>query len=794
MNHIITKKLTGFNLVELMIVLSILALITTLAITNYISYSKKAAVTSASTLADNIKSRVMLYYTDQEQFPSLANGNATEIKNSFNVSVLDANTKKYVSNTEFYSFSDASTPLLPPSITSQLSISATILGYIKIDLNPAQHLSTDPAVTAQIFLVASEISNSVSLNALPEKAVSMSYDTPHLVLTASNPQIGTQITWTTFSVGIAHQFIPQGATPACSGNQILQSGNCAPCAAGSYASINPEGINICAPCELGTSSATAGAALCTPCNVGTYTPAVGSTSCTNCGTGIATCDPTNGAAITCISSTATTSYSLIGPSGVAGTTCNATCSGATFKLNNACQACPSNCTACTSTVCSSCIIGYYGSNCSSSTSSCTGVMFGSGVTATCTTCPSQAICSSGAITGCQPGYYGPNCSSSISSCAGIMSGSGVTATCTACPTHAICSGGTITGCQFGYYDPNCSSSISSCAGIMSGSGVTATCTACPIHAICSGGTITGCQTGYYDMNCSSSTSSCAGVMSGSGVTATCNACPTHAICSGGAITGCQTGYSGNNCANYCTGYLTGSGVSATCNNCPPNATCSNGAITGCQSGYSGSGGNCTSCTSAIITGCSSSTGGATSCNAGYQLSGTSGAAGTTCIVSCPYRATSCSADGGAIACSAGFELVGPSGAAGTTCKVPCPSNSVRVNSPGAPAVSDSPYNYIQYYDGPNGSLSIDCVCLPGLYPGSGNGGCSCNVANCQACQYNANICQTCNTGYTPSANGGQCILCNIARCGACSSANVCDYCIKPGYPYPIRPTNNQCPP
>lgn len=659
MNHIITKKLTGFNLVELMIVLSILSLITAVAITNYISYSKKAAVTAASTLADNIKAKVMLYYTDQEQFPSLANGNATEINNSFNVSVLDANTKKYVSNTTFYSFSDASTPILPPSITSQLSVSATILGYIKIDLNPDQKLSKDPAVTAQIFLVASEISNSVSLNSLSEKVASISYDTPHIVLTASETQVGTQVIWDKFSVGIANQFIPLNSTPACSGNQILQGGTCALCAKGSYTSINTEGINICAPCELGKYSATEGSPSCTDCGGGTYTPAVGSSSCINCNTGIATCDATNGAAIACINPTPTASYSLTGTSGVAGTTCNVTCSGATYKLNNACQACTSTCSACTSTACSSCITGYYGTNCASSIASCTGIM------------------------------------------------------------------------------------------------------------------------------------------SGSGVTAICNPCPTHANCSGGAIISCQTGYSGNNCANYCTGYLTGSGVSATCNNCPPNATCSNGAITGCQSGYSGSGGNCTSCTSAIITGCSSSTGGATSCLSGYQLSGTSGAAGTTCIVSCPLHSTGCSANGGATGCNSGFQLTGASGAAGTTCKVTCPSGSVWSDSPGAPAVDGSSSNAITYLDGPGGTVYTVCVCYSGLFPNYVPGvgtTCTCNVANCQTCVYNCNICQTCKTGYTPSSNGSQCILCNIARCGACSSTNICSYCVKPGYPYPITPVNNQCPP
>ena len=589
MNHVINKKLTGVNLVELMIVLSILALITAVAITNYISYSKKAAIISASTLADNIKSRVMLYYNDQEQFPSLANGNATEINNSFNVSVLDANTKKYVSNTTFYSFNDASTPPLPPSIKAQLSISATILGYIQIDLNSAQHLSTDPAVTAQIFLVASEISNSVSLNSLSKKVASMSYETPHIVLTASNSQIGTQITWTTFSVGIANQFIPQGATSACSSNQILQSGICAPCVAGSYASITPEGINICAPCELGKYSTTAGAASCTPCNVGTYTLAVGSTSCTNCGTGIATCDPTNGAATSCISSTATASYNLIGSSGVAGTTCTVTCSGATYKLGDACQACPANCAACaSSSACSSCITGYYGTNCSSSVSSCSGVISGSGI-ATCNACPSQAVCSGGAITGCQSGYYGTNCSSIVSSCSGVISGSGVAAICNACPSQAICSGGAITGCQSGYYGTNCSSIASSCTGIISGSGVTATCDACPNQAICSGGAITGCQSGYYGPNCSSI---CSGFISSSGqccinITPTC--CPAHAICVTGKISYCEPGYYGGiyrgvlqDCDNFC-----GSGViyQHVCRECPATANCQNGIITSCKPGW-----------------------------------------------------------------------------------------------------------------------------------------------------------------------------------------------------------------
>lgn len=116
MNNIFNKKFIGFNLIELMIVLAVLAIITTIAITQYNAYLKKVAISTATSLTDTIKARVMLYYADQEQFPSITNGNATEINNNFNRNALDANTQQNISNVAFYSFSDAATtPALPIS-------------------------------------------------------------------------------------------------------------------------------------------------------------------------------------------------------------------------------------------------------------------------------------------------------------------------------------------------------------------------------------------------------------------------------------------------------------------------------------------------------------------------------------------------------------------------------------------------------------------------------------------------------------------------------------------------------
>ena len=551
------KNTDGFNLIELMIVIVILASLIAAGVVKYNSYSKRAGIITAANYMDGMKAKVTLY---------LANNNDTppdDMSSQINIGLLDSNTKKYISNISYSKGSSG----LPNNITVNIN-NATVLAYVAADFTSS--IATSSTTPSRIYYVAS-IGNSAS----------------------------SEVSWSCYTQGLDTDSIPQSCkttgsgSGGCGGTTRWNGSSCVSCLTGATCSGGI--ITVCPSGFYGTNCATA-VSSCTGYVNGTGEQATCVTPCpanANCSGGLIT---------SC-------------KSGYYGDGCGTQCAGIISGTwpNVTCQPCSAN-AVCNNGAISGCQAGYYGSAC---TSQCQGTISGAWPSLVCTPCsgstpywngtscqgcPSHCNCSGGVVSGCQAGYYGSNCSTQ---CQGTISGtwpslvctpcSGSTpywngTSCAACPTNATsCSNGSITGCNAGYYGSTCTSQ---CQGTISGTWPNLVCTpctgstpywngtscaVCPANAVCSNGSITGCNAGYYGSNCSSSySSSCStGYITGSGVTAVCNSCPTHAICSNGTITGCQSKYYGTGCASYCggTSYLTGTGTTATCNSCSSGYIC-----------------------------------------------------------------------------------------------------------------------------------------------------------------------------------------------------------------------------
>ncbi|MDR2337661.1 MAG: hypothetical protein LBE20_03300, partial [Deltaproteobacteria bacterium] len=238
--------------------------------------------------------------------------------------------------------------------------------------------------------------------------------------------------------------------------------------------------------------------------------------------------------------------------------------------------------------------------------------------ASCSSCPAGSSCAGGsnAPAQCAAGSYAAAGATSCASCAAGMktctSPNGYASTCSA---GYYKNGNACTACAAGKYstDGNTATSCTSCAAGMktctSPNGYASTCSAGYYK---NGNACTACAAGTYstDGNTATSCTSCAaGTFSAAGAKSCTSCAAGMKTCTSpnGYASTCKAGFykSGNTCKSCAVGtYSSDNNTASACTNC---------------SGYS----------SKVAT-CDSTTGGAKTCQAGYELSGTSGASGTKC--------------------------------------------------------------------------------------------------------------------------------------------------------------------
>ena len=414
-----------------------------------------------------------------------------------------------------------------------------------------------------------------------------------------------------------------------------------------------------------------------------------------------------------------------------------------YASGSSCKRCPTNCVRCTSsTRCSQCNTGHYGSHCQHSCRS------------HCTSCTADKNCQ-----GCKTGYYGSYCHHSCPSgcllqicrksdgyCSeGCKDGYYMSSSkCKNCPSHCSrCSSSSICSvCKSGYWGTSCQYSCAHCTGSCSKTN----------------GCYTGCTTGYYlsGGECYKCPSNCDRCSS-----------PTH-------CTHCKTGHWGNTCQHTC---VSCSGM------CSKDTGCS-----GCFPGYyrhfvASKGGNdclqcptdCTACTdNAHCSACAINT------------------FGSHCQYSCDGCKDTCDKTFGCTGtCSTGYykyKVI-----VGSACEK-CPSGCKTCSS------SSECYDCI---DGKWGSqcptdCDINCelsacdkvtgICTNGCNTGYKQIGTTCIACptDCADCQV-SNVCSACRDRYYLSDN--TCNQCP-AGCESCTSSTLCTECITGQYGQPT--CNNKC--
>lgn len=494
------------------------------------------------------------------------------------------------------------------------------------------------------------------------------------------------------------------------------------CSSGYYRTVNSTSCSLCtsqvgvAACDANTGipiTCQAGYQLvgnsCNPCLPGTYSPTVGTSACISCSSGYYTSTSGQTACNTPCSNlgTGVTSCSTIGV--ITG------CSSGYSLVNGACVKCPADCNSCSSSsVCKSCNTGYYlsGSSCapcSTGCAACTSSTF-------CTTCIAgySYNSSNASCTACRIGTYNTSIGSNY---------------CYTCPNGSY---NTKTGESTCYPCSNIGTGVLSCSSI---------------------GQIDNCLTGYYLANnsCTLCPTGCKGCSSYT----SCSLCDYGYYLSSGAckpcINACFYCTNGTACSVCRSGYYLSS--TNTCITCPIGANCPTDGMFNCISPYSymnSSKTNCIACSSTIGVDTCDSTGLATSCIAGYLLSG--GACN-----SCPsgtYRPT-----GGSkcFDCYTGYYNDKP---AQSSCNIPCSNLGAGVASCskiGAITQCITGYNLI----------NNSCVTV-----------CPTSCASCTS----TTSCTSCNTGYYIDSSKMICIACSsqigVANCN--SSTGSATSCIS-GY-------------
>ena len=794
-------SVSGFNLIELMVVLTILAGVTAASVIKYKDYSTRAGVSNVTNYAETIKAKIMLYYADQEDFPPASQ--------AADLQTIDVNNKKYIANIVYVKGLTG----LPTNVTNNIGDTSNVLGFVELDFDPSFLPSSTTTTTT------------TTTTTLPDSAKI------YFVATLNSDQ---EVQWNQFSVGMQQQYSPKGYAQVCPGNQVASGSSsvcdcnydgstyksssdclqkpinsvlnptktgyscnpgffgydCSPC-------VLPAGAASCDPTTGNVASCNAGYGMvsgsCTACAAGYYSTAVTTAPCIQCAAnqysagGADTCHNCPTGCTTCSSSTSCSGCTAGGGTsgyGLSGTSCTQ-CSSNQFSTGtDACQKCPNGCVSCShSGSCNKCITG--------SGTSGYGLSGGS-----CTQCSSNQYSTTG-TDGCQTCPNGCTTCSSATSCSGCTAGGGTSGyglsgtSCTQCSSNQYSTG--TSGCQTCQNGCTTCSSANSCSTCTAGSGTSGygisgtSCTQCAANQYSTG--TGGCQTCPTGCTACSSANSCSGCKAGGGTSSygvsgtSCTQCAANQYSTGTG--GCQT--CPGNCATCL--YYAGSAHCMTCSanyilttfgncvTCGANSCFSGDVCIDCDPGYYSAGGTCSSC-SQCPTGCSACTS-ATQCttctNSSNYFNGTAcvscvagsslASGGQSCITTIANALWN---SNNTITCTNGASFNGSACVAGSGC-------TTTASTPGASCFWMQNYGsfaWVPAYSDYSGCQALDSCDGGG---GQSGGGCYKWSVGSDGCRnpwgYTITSVTTCSNS-TDYFNGSACVSC-VAGSSQASGGQSC---------------------
>ena len=389
------NETSGFNLIELLIVIVILAIVISVAVVKYANYSRRVEIASVYSSAKALEAAIIRKINIKDSALS-----KTDIA-SFNLNSVRLKNIKYFASINVV---DATDPDNPPSTSLPAAVLAEITKSIPIS-NIIAHAQYDLTDTCR--LIANK----------PAKWFNIFY------YLSSNDSTKQQISSTMIGVGVKLDCMPSTYQKTlCPDASYSKGGACVACTPLSGA-IKPCSGTSDASCVSG---ATQIGNYC-KCNTGTYWD----------GTACSPCTPLTGPAGTVQACSDTGDATCIGGTIQTGNTCG--CGTNQYWNGSACTTCTAltgpagsvqHCSGSSDTRCSA------GTIKSGNTCVCAGGQYWNG--SVCTACPANATCNNNNIN-CNSGY--------------TLSGNVCIA---ACPTNCIsCTSPTkCTTCQTGYYIKN----------------------------------------------------------------------------------------------------------------------------------------------------------------------------------------------------------------------------------------------------------------------------------------------------------------------------------------------------
>ena len=305
-----TIEALGFNLIEIMAAISILGIVSAVAVTQYNSYYKRTNLTASMEIAKNIKEKIMLMYINKGAFPDNADKSLG--------SLLDENHKKYISKINYNKGRDGLDEvanLLPPN---------NIVANIQLDV-----IKNNRGVnnTIKLYYMGIETGSVANSGEIPEGQINWEYflsGEDYKYIGATNKEGINIITIKKISdCNIQNEYFSQGACLPCISGAECSNGYIVKCNDGYYGPNCEQYVESCDGFITGYGSKS----ICSQC------PAT------------ATC--TKGSIISC-------------NDGYYGSSCNTLCAGLLSGAwpNSTCSDCPAN-TICSKGALTGCSKGYY---------------------------------------------------------------------------------------------------------------------------------------------------------------------------------------------------------------------------------------------------------------------------------------------------------------------------------------------------------------------------------------------------------------------------------------------------